>query len=257
MRGLFVVPLLLLSAGCWQPRLFIPRENLNGTGPDGDPSAVYAVRDGVSEQVVAGAGAEGASPVELGTAELSTADLLPAGLGQQQSQIRQKRGEIRLWSSGAKARYAEHDQEVVDLHVGFELENTSDAPLELDVDSVQVEELFLDGYLQGYIQPHSVTGSGQVAPGTTARVDMVFRPDTTYPSEIDSFSVRFAVRDGKGHRVGQVTPFVPGSRWQRGATVRSPLGYGGFGWGGFYGWGGPWGGAGMWGGPFGRGGFCR
>lgn len=243
MRGLLVVPLLLLSAGCWQPRYFIPRENLNGTGPDGNASAVYAVRNGVAE---------------LNTAELSAAELGQGQLGQAPQVLSsQKQGEVRLWSGGAETHYAEDDREVVDLHIGFELENTGDAPLELDVDSVKVEELFLDGYLQDYLEPHSVTGSGQVAPGTTARVDMVFRPDTTYPTEIDSFSVRFAVRDGKGQRVGQVTPFVPGSRWQRGATVQSPLGYGGFGWGGVYGWGGPWGGGGLWGGPFGRGGFCR
>ena len=214
MRGLLVVPLLLLAAGCWQPRYFVPRENLNGTGPDGDVSAVYAVRD--------------------------------RGDGTSQ-------GEVRLWSAGAKAHYAEDDSEVVDLRIGFELENTSDAPFELDVAEVRVEDLYLDGYLQDYLAPHSITGTAKAAPGTTTRVDMVFRPATTYPSDIDSFSVRFAVRDAKGQRVGQVTPFVPGNPWRNRVTVNS--GYNSFGWGGFYG------GVGLWGGPFygpfygGR--FCR
>ncbi|MFT4511832.1 MAG: hypothetical protein ACI89X_001038 [Planctomycetota bacterium] len=217
MRGLLVVPLLLLSAGCWQPRYFIPRENLNGTGPDGNPSAVYAVDGG-----------EGAQ--------------------------KQRQGEIRLWSKGAKAHFTDEDEEVVDLHIGFELENTSDAPLGLDVSVVRLEELFVDGYLQDYLEPHEVTGEVIAAPGSTARVNMVFRPATTYPAEIDSFSVRFAVRAAKGQLVGQVTPFVPGSVWRRGATVNSPLGYGR---GGYYGSSGFWGGSGLWGGPFFRGSFCR
>lgn len=211
MRGLLVVSLSLLSAGCWAPRYFTPRENLNGTGPDGNPSAVYAVRDG---------------------------DAAPG------------QGEVRLWSGGAKVHHDDDDREVVDLHVGFELENTSDAPLEIDVESVELRELFLDGYLQEYLGPHSVTGSAKAAPGQTARVDIVFRPDTTYPSEIDSFSVRFAVRDGKGQRVGQVTPFVPGNPW-RNRAVNPPMGYSRYGRSGFYG------GNGWWDGPFYRGFFCR
>ena len=212
MRGLLVVPLLLLSAGCWSPRYFTPRENLNGTGPDGNPSAVYAVRDGDSER---------------------------------------GEGEVRLWSGGAKAHYDDDDREVVDLHVGFELENTGDAPLEIDVASVQVEELFLGGHLQAHLEPRKVTGSGQAAPGQTARVDIVFRPNTTYPSQIDSFSVRFAVRDGEGQRVGQVTPFVPGNPWRNWATVNPPMGYSRYGRSGFYG------GNGWWDGPFYRGFFYR
>lgn len=227
MRGLLVVPLLLLTAGCWQPRYFLPRENLNGTGPDGNPSAVYTVGGGETEN----------------------------------GERRKDYGELRLWSEGAKARYTEDDEEVVDLHIGFELENTSDVPLGLDVSAVRLEELFLDGYLQNYLEPHEVEGEILAEPGSTARVDMVFRPDTTYPTEIDSFSVRFAVRDAKGELIGQVTPFVAGNQWGRRRGVGSALGYGQFGPYGFYGpygWGGGgfWGG-GLWGGSFYGSRLCR
>lgn len=213
MRGLLVVPLLLLSAGCWQPRYFVPRENLNGTGPDGNPAAVYTVRKG-----------------EAGDSF----------------------GEVRLWSKGAEARFTE-DDEVVDLHIGFELENTSDGPLGLDVSGVRLEELFIDGYLQDHLEPLEVDGEVIAEPGATTRVDMVFRPATTYPGEIDKFSVRFGVRSAQGELVGQVTPFVPGGRYGTRTYIAPPLAYTRYGWGpafgGFGYWGGPWGGAGFWGGP--------
>jgi len=222
MRGLLCLPLLLLTVGCWQPRYFTPRENLNGTGPDGEPAALYQVRN---------------------------------------DDAAQSKGEVRIWSGGAKARYIEADQEVVDLHVGFEIENTGAAPLELELDSLSLEELFVDGYLQAVQPPVTVSGSGQAAPGSTARVDVTFRPATTYPSEVDSFSVRFVMRDAAGNQVGQVTPFVPALQWRQVRTVNDPL-YGAYGW-GAYGWGGYYGAYGGWGGPafYGRGFFgprlCR
>ena len=79
MRGLLCLPLLVLTAGCWQPRYFTPRENLNGSGPDGSPSAVYQVRH-----------------------DEATAT----------------KGEVRVWSSGAKARFTDNDDEVVDIILG-------------------------------------------------------------------------------------------------------------------------------------------
>lgn len=211
MRGLFVVPLLLLSAGCWSPRYFTPRENLNGTSPDGYPSAVYVVR----------------------AADASS------------------QGEVRLWSGGAKVHSDANDQEIVDLHVGFELENTSDAPLKIDVAAVHVAELYLDGSELGDLTRHSVTGSGEAAPGQTARVDVVFRPDVRYPSAVDSFSVRFAVCDVKGQLVEQVTPFVPVRPSRSRFAAHSYMGVGRYGWGGFYG------GFGGFIDPFGRRLYCR
>lgn len=212
MRGLLCLPLLVLTAGCWQPRYFTPRENLNGTGPDGNPSAVYQIRHDLATET---------------------------------------RGEVRVWSSGAKAYFADDDAEVVDLHVGFEVENTGEAPLELEVDSVGLEEVFVDGYLKDPLTPVKVKGSGQAAPGLTTRLDLVFRPPTSYPRDIDSFSVRFVVRDADGNRVGQLTPFVPDVLNVRGSARGVGWGYGwGYGWGGFYGAYGPYyGGYGLWGRP--------
>lgn len=191
MRGGTWALLLFVAAGCWQPRYFEPRENLTGRSPDGRRAAVYVLED------VGGLRAA---------------------------------GEVRVWSDGARARYAEHGQEVVDLHVGIELENNGAAQLELDLAALQLEQLYVDGQPGPPLPPAEVDGSPRAAPGATARVDVVFRPPTTYPRAVDSFGVRFSVRDDAGVRLGQMTPFAP---------APPPGVYGG--WGGAYGPGGPWG----------------
>lgn len=139
-----LVPLLLLAAGCWQPRYFAPRENRNGTSPDGDAAAIYAL------------------PPVSGVASA---------------------GEVRVWSHGARAHYIENDTEVVDLHVGFELENNGSVPLALDASVLACEELFVDGLLQAPLAPHTIQGRVEALPGGTVRVDLVFRPPTTVPAD--------------------------------------------------------------------------
>lgn len=205
MRWLPMALLLAVTAGCWQPRYFAPRENRNGTGPDGEAAASYDIKvDGHD-----------------GT-----------------------KGELRVWSSGATAHFTDDDQEVVDLRVGFELENNGAAPLELDTASMRCEELMVDGKLQEPLAPHQVLGSGFVTPGTTTRVDVVFRPATTRPRDIDGFAVRFALRDDQGGEVTQSTPFAPAVRqWRNGGWGW----YGSFGWYGVYGPYGAWGPYGGWG----------
>ncbi len=221
MRGLIVVPLLVLLAGCSQPRYFTPRENLNGRGPDGDAAAVYKVRTVPSESAAKVKVAFEADP-KLGPAI----------------------GEVRIWSGGAKSRTTAADERIVELHVGFELENTGDAPLHFDLESVAVEELLVDGQMQDQISPVEVTGTGVAAPGSTGRVDLLFCPQNVCPQGVESFSVRFVMRDGAGNSVAQVTPFEPVRIWRQ----RDPgwgYRYGGR-WGGYYG---IYGGYGLWGGP--------
>lgn len=217
MRSAPWVLALFVAAGCWQPRYFEPREHLTGASPDGLPAAVYPV----------------------------------AGDG------RAVRGELRVWSGGARARYAADGEEVVDLHVGIELENNGEGALDLDVASLQVEQLSVGGQPSPPLRPASVQGEARAAPGATTRLDVLFRPPTTVPREVDAFGLRFAVRDGAAVVLTERTPFAP---------ARPPAFYGGpyggwgsaYGGGGLYwGWGGPaWGGApwrgGAWGyGPWG------
>lgn len=197
-----LLPLLVCAAGCWQPRYFAPRENRNGYGPGGAPAAVYnVVRDG-----------------DPGVA-----------------------GEVRLWSDGAVASYTEQDEEVVDVHLGFEIENTGERPLRIDPAAIVVEELFVDGLLQERLVPTVVSGSGDAAPGTTSRLDLSFRPPTTRPAAVDGFAVRFGVGDGTGEVFEQVTPFAPWVRASRSWFVTSwGPGYGP-GWGPGWSYGSSWG----------------
>ncbi len=219
MRAALWVFALFVAAGCWQPRYFEPREHLTGASPDGLPAAVYPVAEG-------------------------------GGLA--------RHGEVRVWSDGARARDAADGEEVVDLHVGIELENNGEGALDLDVASLQVEQLFVGGQPSPPLRPASVQGEARAAPGATARLDVLFRPPTSAPRDVDSFGLRFAVRDGAAVVLAEMTPFAP---------ARPVAFYGGpyGGWGSAYGggalhwgWGVPvWGGApwpGAWGygpGPWG------
>jgi hypothetical protein len=175
--------LLLLLAACWSPRQFAPRERIDATGPGGRPAASYAFL-----------------PVD-GTPT----------------------AELRVWSQGAEAKFTADDREVVELHVGFELENNGQAPLQLDLGSIVCEELSLAGVLQPPLVPVRLQGDGSALPGATVRVDAVFEPGTTYPRKIDSFTVRFQVLGDGGIVLRQQTPFGP---WVRSFDREPAWGYG-------------------------------
>lgn len=217
MKGAPWLGLLLMTAGCWQPRYFEPRENLSGSSPAGRPAAVYPV-------------------------------------GQSGDDTRS--GQLRVWSDGARARYTDAGEEVVDLHVGVELENNGAAPLELELGSLRLEQLRLSGQPSAALPPAAVEGSPRAEAGETARVDVVFRPPARYPRDVDSFGVRLSVRGGGDVLLRQLTPFAPApppgfygpgyGAW--GAGYGGAAVWGGPPWGGAYGWGRPWGyGPGPWG----------
>jgi len=118
--------------------------------------------------------------------------------------------ELRVWSQRVEARFTDDHREVVELHVGFELENNGEAPLQVDLGSIACEELLLDGALQPHLVPVRLTGDGRALPNTTARVDAIFEPATTYPSDVESFAVRFRVLGNDGSvALTQLTPFEP------------------------------------------------
>jgi len=171
MRCLAAV-VLLFATGCASHRWFVPRENTNGTGPDGHPAAVYPV---------------GVPPV----------------------------GELRVWSSGARM-VEDGDAEVVELRVGFELENTGERVLAIDPESVQCERLRVNGQDLANVRPTHVEGGAEASPGATARYQVAFRPvGAERPRDVDDFALRFSVRAAGQPVLVQVTPFGPYVREDR------------------------------------------
>ncbi|MCA8952387.1 MAG: hypothetical protein KDE27_22950 [Planctomycetes bacterium] len=197
----FALLLLLPFCSCVDVRYFAPRENENGTSPSGRPAAVYPFAD--AEREVA--------------------------------------GELRIWSDGAVGDYSETDPEAyrVEVHVGFELENTGATAVELAGVRSENDSLSLV----------RLEGETRAAPGQTARVDTWFlAPAAGNARQVQGFAIRHSIVAGEHTIATQVTPFAP---WRRNAGYRgpyyyySPWSYGrgwyyggsGFGWGAF--WGGP------------------
>ncbi|MGB3969293.1 MAG: hypothetical protein WBO45_21345 [Planctomycetota bacterium] len=173
MRVLVLVPLLLVHTACWSARAFMPREHVDGSGPQGQPAALYVIDDLATQRPVA---------------------------------------ELRVWSGGAAAMFTDDDKEIVELHLGFELENNGSTPLQLDLGSIVCEGLRLDDQEQQALNPTHLDGDGIAPPSATVRVDAIFEPGTTVPADIGSFAVRFQVLAGEHAVLTQVTPFVP---WRR------------------------------------------
>lgn len=196
------LPLLLVwfvsfaAAGCWSPRAFAPREHVDAHAPDGTPAALYSIP---------------LAPEQPATAE------------------------VRVWCSGAEARFTDDDREVVELFVSFELENNGAESLQLDLGSVQCEQLLVDGATRPALAPSTIAGDGSAPPATTARVDLVFEPAVDAPRDIDAFAVRFVVRAGEREVLQQVTPFGP---WVR-RVAHDPY-WDGWGWGFGFGLGSHW-----------------
>lgn len=165
--------LLLLGSACQSTRYFAPRENANGTSPSGETAAVYPVTG----------------------------------------------GEVRVWSRGARWADAggiagDHvPDEQAEVHVGFEIENTGQELLTLDLASLQLEDLWEGERHQSAVHAQATVGVPTAEPGATARLEAVFWPvGGGHPRDIDGFSVRFAVLSGKETALTQVTPFAPAMR---------------------------------------------
>jgi hypothetical protein len=202
--------LLALSAACVNQRAFTPREHQNGTGPTGQPAALYALvrpapTPGASSEPVAGQAA--AAPVAF--------------------------GELRIWSRGTSRRNEGGSEQVV-LHVGFEIETTAAGPVRLDVDGLRCEDVFVGDRRVPVLERLRIEGEPEVAADATAHVEAWFAvsPDTG-PGDVDGFSVRFRVLAGNEPLLQQVTPFVP---WVRRRPQDDDVWY----------WGGAWG-PGFWG----------
>ena len=118
-------------------------------------------------------------------------------------------GEVRVWSRGCYYGEAD-DAEAVELHLGFEIENTGSVPLAVDAGSVRCEDLSIGAQRLAGGAPARRQGDTEAGPGATARFDLFFRLDEARaPRDVSGFSVRFQVLAASQPVLAQVTPFVP------------------------------------------------
>lgn len=159
-------------ASCATNREFAPRENSNGTSPTGRPAAVYSL-------------------------------LGPAGTASP--------GEVRVWSEGAVrgASSENSTSETTWIAIAFELENNSDQPIELDVQSMRIAALDTGtGHLED-LTPVETRGETIAVPGRTSRSEFRFSPgDAVMPRDVAGFEVRWLVHIGPAS-FRQATPFAP------------------------------------------------
>lgn len=140
-----------------------------------------------------------------------------------------RRGEVRVWSDGAREV---KDQQDIRVHIGFEIENLSDQPLQLEADSVRLRRLVVDGVPRdGELAPEQSIGSTEAAPGQTTRVDCWFDPGPgVAPRSVDGFDLHWRVKRADGSMAWeQVTPFgewAPRSYWDADPWVYGYWGYG-------------------------------
>lgn len=142
-------------------------------------------------------------------------------------------GEVRVWSGGAD--FLDGEADVVELHIGFELENTGAEPLAIDTTSLQCTDLWIDDQRSGPLEPVRVSGQFEAAPGASASADAWFRPAAARARDLDAFTLRFTVRSGDRVVLQQAVPFQPflaADRWRD-----DHFWYGGYGGRPYYHWG--------------------
>lgn len=118
-------------------------------------------------------------------------------------------GEVRVWSTGA--RVVEIDgASVVEVAVGFELENTGAETLAIDTASLVCAELWVGEQRQQGLAPVRFDGQAEAGPGTTSRLDVTFRPEHAERARaVTGFTLRFAVVAAGRQVLVQALPFAP------------------------------------------------
>jgi hypothetical protein len=116
-------------------------------------------------------------------------------------------GEARVWSRGARIMDVDGARRTV-VHVGFALENTSDEPIELDLDQLALDSARLDHAVVRDIHAARVDGNATIQPGQMGEINAYFPlPRDVSPQQVDAFRVKWRVGDSE-ITYNQQTPFV-------------------------------------------------
>jgi len=111
-------------------------------------------------------------------------------------------GDAMVWSNGAYER----DGDTV-VHVGFQIENVTDTPIELNSDDVQIRVQAEDTTVS-VEGPTLVSGSTVIPPGTERTAALFFElPAGISPDDVYAFRVSWAAHSGS-LEYEQRTPFM-------------------------------------------------
>ena len=118
-------------------------------------------------------------------------------------QAQGRAGEAKLWTDGV---YREGDRTIA--HVGFEIENTGDVPIVLDLGAVRLAQVKTAAGPRDDLAPARTTGAAEVKPHSVGVVETFFAlPEDTKPRDIEEFRVIWSARVGEERR-DEFTPFV-------------------------------------------------
>lgn len=126
-------------------------------------------------------------------------------------------GEAKLWSDGAR----ESDDHAA-VHIGFEVHNTGDQPLEMGSDDVRLDARLSDGTLIKGVAPAPAAGPRNIGPGALGETDFIFSlPQGVKPYDVNELRLHWRVR-GPDRSYTQRTAFV---RWNERSTYPGPYPY--------------------------------
>jgi len=138
--------------------------------------------------------------------------LSPAGYPAAEYDVDSTLGEFsdaKVWSRGAYSQEIAGEKRTV-VHVGFEIENHMNQPIQFDARGVRLDSLNTDdkAVAPGELAPGWVQGNPTLGAQDSQRLDVYFvLPTDVSPGDVDGFRVRWALNGALQH-YSQKTPFL-------------------------------------------------
>ena len=137
--------------------------------------------------------------------------LSPAGYPAAEYDVDSTLGEFsdaKVWSRGAYKQEIAGEKRTV-VHVGFEIENHMNQPIQFDAQGVRLDSLATDDKMApGELSPGWVQGNPTLGAQESQRLDVYFvLPTNLTPGDVDGFRVRWALNGALQH-YSQKTPFL-------------------------------------------------
>jgi hypothetical protein len=127
--------------------------------------------------------------------------------------------DAKVWSRGAYKQEILGEKRTV-VHVGFEIENHMNQPIQFDAHGVRLDSLATDDKAApGELAPGWVQGNPTLGAQESQRLDVYFvLPTNLTPGDVDGFRVRWALNGALQH-YSQKTPFLKEASGSYGPTA--------------------------------------